>query len=89
MLSTGRGQCGRLLNSTCSWTGDLGTESGMWRFAAPMTAAHGEWIKEAGPSFRGLKGFFRQPRGDAAAAAQSSFDFDAPAAEPPDVSVDE
>ena len=54
-------QTARLLNSTVSWTGDLGTESGFWRFVAPLTAVHGEWVKQEDGNFN-LDGGDGEPR---------------------------
>ena len=34
----------RLMNCTVSWTGDLGTESGMWRFSNHLVNVFGPWI---------------------------------------------
>ena len=36
----------RLMNSTVSWTGDLGTESGMWRFSNHLANVFGPWIAD-------------------------------------------
>ena len=34
-----------LLNSAVSWTGDLGTESGIWKFSARLADVFGNWVE--------------------------------------------
>ena len=36
----------RLLNSTATWTGDLGTESGLWRMRTTVPELFGTWVIE-------------------------------------------
>ena len=46
-----------LLNSTVSFTGDLGTESGLWRFRTLVPELHGDWVKTSAPADEAAAGF--------------------------------
>jgi hypothetical protein len=36
-----------LLNSTLTWTGDMGVESGFWTFRQDLGILFGDWVKES------------------------------------------
>ena len=42
------------LNRTCSWTGDLGTESGLTRFAESLRSLFGRWVVDSDHGTTGM-----------------------------------
>ena len=70
-----------LLNTTMTWTGDNGVESGFWLFKMSMRQLFGPWVVDADVSMNGDP---NQPPEDLLAAAEGDhgvgqqFDFDEP-----------
>ncbi len=74
------------LTRTCTWTGDLGTESGVTRYAESLRSLFGEWVVQADATLGGggenEDDFHFDEALEPSDTGADDFIFEAPAAEP-------